>query len=231
MTSTETSVVRVYVPMTLTALAAAVPGGVVAARPVHAVTPALSAWYPGEEIEELELAALTDAAQTSLVRLADERADRGDAGEGGLASRARRVVLAADAAVLEPLTTEPPQAQPPQAQPPHALTADEGEAPGTSDGPVPGRATGLSVVALAADLLWSAVVSVHVDEEDAEPDVAAAVAALLADREAVPPRSSAGASSADPDEVLHAVEDAEACDLLWYAPSEVVGLLEDLARP
>lgn len=212
---------RVYVPMTLTALAAAVPGGVVAARPVHAVTPALSGWYPGEEIEELELAALTDAAQTSLVRLADERAARGDAGAGGLASRARRVVLAADAAVLQPA----------QAQPLDVLTADEGEAPETAGGPVPGRATGLSVVALAADLRWSAVVSVHVDEEDAEPDVAAAVAALLADRGAVPPRSSAGASVADPDEVLLAVEDAEACDLLWYAPSEVAGLLEDLARP
>ncbi len=210
---------RVYVPLTLTAAAAALSGGSVAAGPVHAVTPALRGWYPGEEIEELELAALTDAAQTSLVRLAAERASRGDAVEGGLASRARRVVLAADAAVLQPF----------HAQPLRVLTADEEELPEAVDGPVPGRATTLSVVVLAADLPWHAVVSVHVDEEDAEPDVAAAVAALL-DGPGAPP-SSDGRSFADPDEVRHAVEDAEACDLLWYAPSEVAGLLEDLAGP
>lgn len=209
---------RVYVPMTLTALADALSGGVVAAVPVHAVTPAVGAWYPGEEIEELELAALTDAAQTSLVRLAAERAARGGAGEGGLASRARRVVLAADAAVLEP----------PGSGPLRMVTADEEEAAGAVDGPVPGRATDLSLVALAADLPWHDVVSVHVDEDDAEPDVAAAVAALLVDPGAAPP---AAGPFADPGEVLHAVEDAEACDLLWYAPSEVAGLLEDLARP
>ena len=65
---------------------------------------------------------------------------------------------------------------------------------------------------------WSAVVSVHVDEDEAATDVAAAALALPA--------------AADGDEdALHAVEDAEAHDLLWYDATEADALLSELAEP
>ncbi len=198
---------RVYVPLTLSSAAAALRTGWVPAGTVHAVTPALRERYGTEETEELELAALTDAAQTSLVALAAERASRGADGRAGtLGTLARRVVLAADAAVL----------------PAPAEGWDEGDE--GDEGPVPGRPTGLSAVVLAADLPWRSVVSAHVDEEESEPDVAAAVAALGPAGSDV--RAASGTSR---DERLGAVEDAEACDLLWYATSELPGLLEDLA--
>ena len=72
-----------------------------------------------------------------------------------------------------------------------------------------------SAVVLAAPLAWADVVSVHLDEAGAERDVDAAIAAL--------PAAAGGDRQA-----LDAVEDAEACDLLWYAPSEVPALLDEL---
>jgi len=53
---------RVYLPATPAALAEALASGMVAAGPAHAVTPALREWYATGDLEELELAALTDAA-------------------------------------------------------------------------------------------------------------------------------------------------------------------------
>ena len=78
---------RVYVPLTLSALAEAHHAGQVGAESVDAfaVTPALREWYVSDDIEELEYAALTRAAQASLRRLAaDPDAPR------------RRVVVAAE---------------------------------------------------------------------------------------------------------------------------------------
>jgi hypothetical protein len=80
---------RVYLPMTLPALSVAHASGTIAAagRPLcaHAVTPAVREWYIDGDQEELEYAALTEAAQTSLRLLAaDPAAPR------------RRVVVAAD---------------------------------------------------------------------------------------------------------------------------------------
>ncbi|MFI9273578.1 DUF6912 family protein [Kitasatospora sp. NPDC052896] len=76
---------RVYVPTTLTGLAAAHPDGELAQSAAYAVTPALREWYVSDDLEELEYAALVRAAQSSLRLLAaDPAAPR------------RRVVVALD---------------------------------------------------------------------------------------------------------------------------------------
>ncbi|MET9647315.1 DUF6912 family protein [Streptomyces syringium] len=88
---------RVYVPLTLPGLAEAHKAGQLGPAPLdaYAVTPALREWYVSDDIEELEYAALSRAAQASLRRIAaDPDAPR------------RRVVVAVDvpegAAVADP---------------------------------------------------------------------------------------------------------------------------------
>ncbi|MEU4877877.1 hypothetical protein [Streptomyces sp. NPDC021608] len=78
---------RVYVPLTLPALAEAHKTGELGAEPLvaYAVTPALREWYLSDDIEELEYAALGRAALASLRLLA---ADPG--------APRRRVVVAVD---------------------------------------------------------------------------------------------------------------------------------------
>ena len=78
---------RVYLPTTLSGLATAYAAGSFGQAPVvaHAVTPAIREWYVTGDLEELEYAALTDAAEASLRALAES-------GDGGF----RRVVVAAD---------------------------------------------------------------------------------------------------------------------------------------
>ncbi|MET8772674.1 hypothetical protein ABZV94_38345, partial [Streptomyces sp. NPDC004658] len=63
---------RVYVPLTLPALAEAYKTGELGTGPfvAYAVTPALREWYLSEDIEELEYAALGRAALASLRLLA-----------------------------------------------------------------------------------------------------------------------------------------------------------------
>ncbi|MFF1696779.1 DUF6912 family protein [Streptomyces sp. NPDC058257] len=80
---------RVYVPLTLSRLAEVYKAGELGPGPLtaYAVTPALREWYASDDLEELEYAALSRAALSSLRLIA------GDAG----AAR-RRVVLAADVA-------------------------------------------------------------------------------------------------------------------------------------
>jgi hypothetical protein len=80
---------RVYIPTTLTGLADAHKAGELGPAPLDAfaVTPGLREWYLSDDIEELEYAALTRAAQASLRLIA---VDPG-------ASR-RRVVVAVDVA-------------------------------------------------------------------------------------------------------------------------------------
>lgn len=82
------SAMRVYVPLTLPGLARAHRAGELGPGPLHgyAVTPALREWYVSDDIEELEYAALTRAAQASL-RLLALSAD-------GAAPRRRVVVVA-----------------------------------------------------------------------------------------------------------------------------------------
>ncbi|MFD3875891.1 DUF6912 family protein [Streptomyces sp. NPDC058623] len=70
---------RVYVPLTLPALAAAHEAGELGPAPLraYAVTPELREWYVSDDIEELEYAALNRAAVASLRLLsADPAAPR-----------------------------------------------------------------------------------------------------------------------------------------------------------
>lgn len=80
---------RVYIPTTLTDLAAAHAAGRMGPAPLdaYAVTPSLREWYVSDDLEELEYAALTRAAQASL-RLLAVRPD----------VPRRRVVVAVDVA-------------------------------------------------------------------------------------------------------------------------------------
>ena len=152
---------RVYLPATLPVLAAAQSSGVYtlpAGLTAHAVTPALREWYTEGDAEELEYAALLDAAASSLRALAaDPHAAR------------RRVVLAADVSDS-------------------AVTAGPGEP---------------SAITLVGAVPLEDVVSVHVDEHDAEPAVAAAVEAL-------------DAADAGDDDAQFVVDGADGYDLLWY---------------
>ncbi|MFE3664869.1 DUF6912 family protein [Streptomyces sp. NPDC059164] len=63
---------RVYVPLTLSGLAAAHGAGGVGPGPLtaYAVTPGLREWYVSDDIEELEYAALSRAAAASLRMIA-----------------------------------------------------------------------------------------------------------------------------------------------------------------
>jgi hypothetical protein len=77
--------VRVYVPLTWAGLATAVERGGLPPGPGYAVTPALREWYASGDAEELEFAAMSDAAEECLRLIA---ADPG--------APPRRVVVAAD---------------------------------------------------------------------------------------------------------------------------------------
>ncbi|MGW4174119.1 DUF6912 family protein [Streptomyces rubiginosohelvolus] len=78
---------RVYVPLTLSGLAAAHGAGEVGPGPLtaYAVTPGLREWYVSDDIEELEYAALNRAAASSLRMIA-----------GNPDEVRRRVVVAVD---------------------------------------------------------------------------------------------------------------------------------------
>lgn len=85
---------RVYLPITLAELGSALVAGQIGPAPVHgfAVTPALREWYANGDLEELEYAAMMQAARASLRMLhVDTKAPR------------RRVVLAAE--LPEPVIT------------------------------------------------------------------------------------------------------------------------------
>ena len=77
--------VRVYLPATLRTVAELLEAKRLSPGTAFAVTPMLREWYAEGDLEELEYAALTEAARASL-RLLDEDA----------AAPRRRVVLAAD---------------------------------------------------------------------------------------------------------------------------------------
>lgn len=165
---------RVYVPLTLGRLAEAYKAGEVGAGvgagaggeggslSAYAVTPALREWCGSDDVEELEYAALSQAAAASLRLIAEE--------SGGAR---RRVVLAADVA--------------------EGALADVAGA----------EAGALGEVRVAGVLPFKKVAAVHVDAEDAEADVAAAL-------------GSAGQGDAV------GVEDHE---LLWFATQEIPGLI------
>jgi hypothetical protein len=71
---------------------------------------------------------------------------------------------------------------------------------------------GRSRVVLTAPVRLDAVVSVHIDEPEAARTVAAAAAALPA-------------ADAGDDDAAFALDEAEACDLLWYDVTEIPQLI------
>jgi hypothetical protein len=75
-----------------------------------------------------------------------------------------------------------------------------------------------AVVTVAGAIEWSQVAAVHIDGADARPAVRDAVAVIDA----------ADLGDDDAEFVLGSVEDF---DLAWYAPGEVVYLLEELDAP
>lgn len=165
---------RVYLPATLDTLASAfVSGGFPAGYAAHAVSPALREWYVGGDTEELEYAALTEAAHAALRLLAGELSAHER-------YEHRRVVVAAD--------------------------VDEDVVKPGQDGRY------RSAVQLAARVPLTAVVSVHVDDDQARPAVAAAVAALPA-------------ADAGDDDALFAVDEAAAHELLWFDATELPDLI------
>jgi hypothetical protein len=80
---------RVYMPATLPALVAIWDAGALGPKPIqaYAVTPTLREWYASGDLEELEYAAMTDAARASLRLLRENPA-----------APRRRVVVAAEVA-------------------------------------------------------------------------------------------------------------------------------------
>ncbi|HUK73513.1 MAG TPA: hypothetical protein VLW50_33010 [Streptosporangiaceae bacterium] len=158
---------RVYLPSTLPALAAALDTSEFGSPPIcaFAVTPALREWYASGDLDALEYTALTAAARASLRLLAaDPVAPR------------RRVVLAAEI-------------------PGEKVCRGDSHAD---------RATVLVGSAVPLDK----IVSAHIDDIIAAPDVHTAIGALPA------------ADKGDQD-AKFLVDSAEGHELLWYAAAEL----------
>ena len=161
---------RVLLPSTLPAVAQALRAGQVGPGPLpgFAVTPALREAYASGDTEELEYAALTEAARASLRMLAVDQA-----------APPRRVVLAAE------LPAEQVK-----------LDAHDRE---------PAR------VLVNASVPLARLVSAHVDDAVAGPDVRTAADALEA-------------ADAGDEDARFAVDGAEGHELGWYATQELPDL-------
>ncbi|PID53254.1 MAG: hypothetical protein CSA58_08965 [Micrococcales bacterium] len=75
-----------------------------------------------------------------------------------------------------------------------------------------------SAVRLPGPLGWASVASVHIDEPDSEPVIRAAAAAIRA-------------ADAGDEQAQLVVDEAEACDLLWFDVSEVAAVVADADSP
>lgn len=162
---------RVYVPATMTALRELLDIGALTGEPItaFAITPGLREWYLDDDMDELEYAAMLEAARGSLRLLdADDSAAR------------RRVVVTAEV---------------PDADVDVRDDLDRG------------------VVRVRMPIPVAAVASVHVDDPEAEPTVAAAAQSVIA-------ADLGDAGSQD------TVDDAEGYELSWYASQEIGPLLD-----
>jgi hypothetical protein len=162
---------RVYLPATLPLVRGLLDSGEYGPAPVtaFAVTPTLREWYVEGDEEELEYAAMAEAARACLRLLdLDPSAPR------------RRVVLAAD--VPDGVVSLAPDLD-------------------------------RAVVRVNSAVPLAKVASAHVDDADAQADVAAAAEAIVA------------ADLGDEDAAF-AVDGAEGHDLLWYATQELSDLVE-----
>lgn len=167
---------RVYLPSTLNRLARILKDRELGPAPLraYAVTPALREWYASGDLEELEYAAMADAAKASLRLLADDPE-----------APCRRVVIAAEV-------------------PDRAVS---GAAGGIVDSEE--RAT----VRVTEPIPFGRVVSGHVDDAEAEPDVRAA-------------RDAVAAADAGDEDARFTVDGAAGHELMWYATQELPHLLD-----
>lgn len=165
---------RVYIPATVNMLRALNAKGELAAvgDTALALTPALRESYATGTAEELEYAAMLEAARASLRLLAGELADEPEL------TLPRRAVISAD---VEGATLRPD--------------------------------LDFAVVRLAGPVPTNQVAAVHLDTEDAEPAVRAAVEVIDE------------ADLGDPDAEF-TLGDAEDYELAWYATEELPFLLE-----
>ncbi|WP_432560762.1 DUF6912 family protein [Kineococcus sp. SYSU DK003] len=176
---------RVYWPTTLTALARLAPAGELAGAPVtvHAVTPTLRDYYADADPRDLE----EELEYVAMSDAAEQSvrllaAEKAEQQEGSDVFP-RRVVLALDV-------------------PDTAVTAQRGA----------WSAPERSQVVVTESLTLANLVSVHVDDAEAEADVRAAIDALPA------------ADGGDED-AQFTVGECEGHDLLWYDASELPILL------
>ncbi len=162
---------RVYLPSTLSGLAAILRDRKLEPAPLtgYAVTPALREWYASADLEELEYAAMSDAAKDSLRMLA---ADPEEA--------SRRVVIVAEV-------------------PDEAIAFAVGDAVDADE---------RAMVRVTQPISFDRIVSGHVDDAEAEPDVRAARAAM------------ADADAGD-DDARFTVDGAAGHELMWYATQEL----------
>ncbi|GAB3691255.1 DUF6912 family protein [Angustibacter aerolatus] len=179
---------RVYVATTTDGLTRLRDGGLPLPLVACAVTPALREWYTEGDEEELEYAAASDAALASLRLLADDGAARPRSRTSADAQTGghplRRVVLAVEV--------------------PDGEVGTRGRDPHADD---------RSAVELARGVTRDDVVSVHLDDDLALDDVAAAVRAL--------PAADAGDEDAQA-----VVDDAEGHELLWFDVTELDDLVD-----
>ncbi|WP_433175886.1 DUF6912 family protein [Actinoallomurus sp. CA-150999] len=162
---------RVYLPSTLNGLARILRDRELGPVPLtaYAVTPALREWYASADLEELEYAAMSDAAKASLRLLADDPE-----------APSRRVVIVAEV-------------------PDKAVTNAVGDLVHAED---------RAVVRVSEPIPFNKIVSGHIDDAEAEPDVRAARAAIEA-------------ADAGDEDARFTVDGASGHDLMWYATQEL----------
>jgi hypothetical protein len=162
---------RVYLPSTLSGLAGILRDRKLEPAPLtgYAVTPALREWYASADLEELEYAAMSDAAKDSLRLLAADP----DA-------PSRRVVIVAEV-------------------PDDAVAYEGGDVVDGDD---------RALVRVTRPVSFERIVSGHVDDAEAEPDVRAARAAVTA-------------ADAGDDDARFTVDGAAGHELMWYATQEL----------
>jgi hypothetical protein len=197
--------VRVYLPSTMSGVRRALATGSVPVAGGYgfAVTGPLRLEYPDWSDEDLEYVAMQDASRASLRLLAAVEEESTDGHRDGQPGGAG---------------DSPPggrDAADPAAEPLLRVVV----AADVNDSAVrPRPELDRAVVAVAGTVEWSQVAAVHIDGADAGPAV----------REAVAVVDAADLGDDDAEFVLGSVEDF---DLAWYAPAEVVYLVEELDAP
>jgi hypothetical protein len=162
---------RVYFPSTLNGLAGILRDRKLEPAPLtgYAVTPALREWYSSADLEELEYAAMSDAARHSLRLLAADPE-----------APSRRVVIVAEV-------------------PDEAVAHAAGDVVDADD---------RALVRVTMPVSFEHIVSGHVDDAEAEPDVRAA-------------RGAVDAAEAGDDDARFTVDGAAGHELMWYATQEL----------